>query len=225
MVTSVNSATSSTGTTSSSSSASTSASGVSSDFDTFLKMLTAQMQNQDPLNPIDSTDYATQLATFSGVEQSVKTNDLLAAISSQMSVMGMTQLAGWVGMDARAVAPGYFDGENPITVSPNPAVGSDKTVMVVTNAAGTEVDRVQIPATTDSYNWSGKDASGNPLPSGAYTFNLESYGSDKLLSTDQMEVYVPIVEAQGSTDGTILVLKSGAEVLSNNISALRDPTV
>ena len=223
MVTSVNSNTSTTNTTSSaSSSAST---GVSSDFDTFLKMLTAQMQNQDPLNPIDSTDYATQLATFSGVEQSVKTNDLLTAIASQMSVMGMTQLAGWVGMDARAVAPGYFDGENPITVSPNPAVGSDRTTMVVTNAAGTVVDQVSLPVSTDSYSWSGRDASGNPLPTGAYTFTLESYGSDQLLSSDQMEVYVPIVEAQGSTDGTVLVLKSGAEVLTSNITALRDPQV
>ncbi|MEY5038566.1 MAG: flagellar basal body rod modification protein, partial [Pseudomonadota bacterium] len=46
---------------------------ISSDFDTFLKMLTAQMQNQDPLNPMDSTDYATQLATFSGVEQQART--------------------------------------------------------------------------------------------------------------------------------------------------------
>ena len=45
-----------------------STSAISSDFETFLKMLTAQMENQDPLNPLDSQDFATQLATFSGVE-------------------------------------------------------------------------------------------------------------------------------------------------------------
>lgn len=50
---------------------------LSSDFEVFLQMLTAQMKYQDPLNPVDSTDYATQLATFSGVEQAVLTNDLL----------------------------------------------------------------------------------------------------------------------------------------------------
>lgn len=53
------------------------ATALSSDFETFLKMLTVQMQNQDPLNPIDSTEYAMQLATFSSVEQQVLTNDLL----------------------------------------------------------------------------------------------------------------------------------------------------
>ena len=50
---------------------------VSADFDTFLKMMTTQMKNQDPTKPIDSADYAVQLATFSGVEQQTKTNQLL----------------------------------------------------------------------------------------------------------------------------------------------------
>ena len=54
---------------------------IGSDFDTFLKLLTTQMKNQDPLNPIDSTDYATQLATFSGVEQQTRTNQLLESLS------------------------------------------------------------------------------------------------------------------------------------------------
>ena len=41
--------------------------GDSSDYETFLKMLTVQMQNQDPLNPVESSDFAAQLATFSSV--------------------------------------------------------------------------------------------------------------------------------------------------------------
>ena len=44
---------------------------ISSDFETFLRMLTVQLENQDPLDPTDSADYAMQLATFSGVEQQV----------------------------------------------------------------------------------------------------------------------------------------------------------
>lgn len=86
----------------------------------FLKMLTAQMKNQT-LNPIDPTDYATQLATFSGVEQQVKTNDLLATLQSTMSLTGMAQMAvSWVGMEARSTAKVAFDGK-PITIYPTPA--------------------------------------------------------------------------------------------------------
>ena len=77
---------------------------ISSDFQTFLRMMTAQMQNQDPLNPMEASDFAVQLATFSGVEQQVRSNDLLAGLSDQMSLMGVSQLAGWVGMEARTGA-------------------------------------------------------------------------------------------------------------------------
>ncbi|MEO0916622.1 MAG: flagellar hook capping FlgD N-terminal domain-containing protein, partial [Pseudomonadota bacterium] len=92
---------------------------ISSDFDTFLQMLTAQMQYQDPLNPIESTDFATQLATFSNVEQAVLTNDLLKDLTAQMNSSGLADMAAWVGKEARAAAPAFFDGE-PLTLAPNP---------------------------------------------------------------------------------------------------------
>lgn len=66
---------------------------ISSDFQTFLKMLTAQIQNQDPLNPTPSDEFAVQLATFSSVEQQVRTNDLLVALGAQFGSMGMAQFA------------------------------------------------------------------------------------------------------------------------------------
>ena len=56
---------------------------LSSDYTLFLRLLTTQMQNQDPLNPMDSADYAMQLATFSGVEQQVRSNQLLESLAAQ----------------------------------------------------------------------------------------------------------------------------------------------
>ena len=53
---------------------------LSSDFETFIRMLTAQARYQDPLEPLDSSQYATQLAQFSMVEQQVLANDRLAAL-------------------------------------------------------------------------------------------------------------------------------------------------
>ena len=88
------------------------------------------MENQDPLNPTDSSEYAQQLATFSGVEQAVLTNDLLTALMVQMNTTGMAQLADWAEKEARAAAPAYFDG-SPITLAPNPAVIADKVELVV----------------------------------------------------------------------------------------------
>jgi flagellar hook assembly protein FlgD len=73
----------------------TKASTVSADFETFLKMLTAQIQNQDPMNPIDSSDYATQLATFSSVEQQVLANSYLENIQAHyQQVVWQASLTG-----------------------------------------------------------------------------------------------------------------------------------
>lgn len=60
------------------------ATAIASDFETFLRMLTTQLENQDPLEPVASQDLAVQLATFSGVEQQTQTNSLLEDLGSQM---------------------------------------------------------------------------------------------------------------------------------------------
>jgi flagellar basal-body rod modification protein FlgD len=194
----------------------------SSDFQTFLKMLTTQMQNQDPMNPIDSADYAVQLATFSGVEQAVRTNQLLESLQSQFGLLGMAQLAGWVGQEARASAPVYVDG-SPVTLSPNPAAIADRAVLVVRDTQGRVVSREDIPVSTDPYEWTGTDSIGAPLQRGRYTLSLESYFGDDLLRTTPMEYYAPIMEARGGAGGTKLVLRGGIEVLATDVTALRIP--
>jgi flagellar basal-body rod modification protein FlgD len=193
---------------------------ISSDFTTFLKMLTTQMQNQDPLNPIDSADYAVQLATFSGVEQSVKTNQLLESLGQQFGLLGMAQMAGWVGQEARADAPVWMDGDA-VTLAPNPAAAADRAVLVVKNAAGDVVGREDVPVSTDPYIWHGKGITGADLPDGKYTLSLESYKGDDLLATTPMEAYAKIMEARGTPSGTVLILEGGIEVPANKITALR----
>lgn len=198
---------------------------ISSDFETFLKMLTVQMQNQDPLNPIESSDYAVQLATFSGVEQQVLTNDLLTSLGAQLSASGMADMASWVGMEARAVASAQFDGTNPVTLAPNPVAVADRAEVVVRDAWGTEVQRFEISVTDDTIEWDGTTGSGTPLPTGSYSFELESYSEDELLQTDAMEVYQTVREIRSDGINTILVLQSGAEITSAEVTALRDPSL
>lgn len=64
------------------------------DYNSFLKLLVTQMQNQDPTQPMDPTQYVSQLATFSNVEQAVQINSKLETLIGQTS---LTQAAGWVG--------------------------------------------------------------------------------------------------------------------------------
>lgn len=214
--------TSATGASSASTSSAQSGAALSGDYQTFLRMLTVQMQNQDPLNPIESTDYAVQLATFSGVEQQVVTNQLLESLATQMGVMGMAQLAGWVGMEARSDSPAYFDG-TPITVSPNPILGADQAVLVITDEAGKEVSRQMIEVSSDPITWDGRADSGDLVPEGIYSFTLENYENGELLETTTVETYSRILEAQGTSAGTVLVLAGGVTIGTADVTALRDP--
>jgi len=195
---------------------------INSDFQTFLLMLTTQMQNQDPLNPIESSDYAVQLATFSGVEQQVRTNALIESMSTQMGLSGMAQMASWVGMEARVAAPVVFDGA-PITLYPNPASGADQAVLVISDPEGREISSVQVSVSTDPLTWAGTDANGAPLPSGPYTFRLENYSEGKLVETTSVEAYGRIDEVRNGADGVVLVMEGGGIVAPSDIRAVRQP--
>jgi flagellar basal-body rod modification protein FlgD len=201
----------------------TSKASIDSDFDTFLKMMTVQMKNQDPLNPVDSADYAMQLATFSGVEQQIKTNTLLEGLNSQFSVLGMAQLAAWVGQEARSSAPVAYSGA-PVTISYSAAATADRAVLVVKDNDGAVVAREDVPVATGAYQWLGGDAAGNALPSGFYSLSLENYKGDQQLgNASPVESYARIVEARSGANGATLVLAGGIEMPATEITALRVP--
>lgn len=193
---------------------------LTSDFETFLKMLTVQLQNQDPLNPVDSADYAVQLATFSGVEQSVRTNQLLEGMSGQFGLLGMAQLAGWIGQEAKSAAGVRFNGQ-PTIVSFAADAKADRAVLVVKDASGAVMAREEVPPKSKDYNWLGGNAVGNPLSLGTYTLSLESYQAGALIGTTPVEGYAKVTEVRNGATGPVLILEGGKSVEASKVSALR----
>lgn len=193
---------------------------INSDFDTFLRMLTAQMKNQDPLNPVEATDFATQLATFSGVEQAVMTNDLLRALSAQMQVTGLANVSSWIGNEVRAAAPAYFDG-NPLTLHPNPIVFANSTEVVVRDSDGFLVQRFGIPATTNPVQWDGVGPDGRLLPQGTYSFTLVSSADGNQMGETTMETYSKVTEVRSQNGQMELVMKGGVTISANDVTGLR----
>jgi flagellar basal-body rod modification protein FlgD len=194
---------------------------ISSDFETFLRMLTVQMQNQDPLNPVDSSDYAVQLATFSGVEQQVLTNDLLRGLAAQNGTAGLAQMASWVGMEARAVGPAYFDGA-PITVAPEPASFATSAQLLVRDANGTEVQRLDIGTQAENVTWAGVGANGTPLPNGIYSFETISFDGSSALQQDEAATYSRVTEVQSNNGVSMLTLAGGQNIEASTVTALRE---
>lgn len=205
-------------------SAAQSATVLNSDFETFLKMLTVQMQNQDPLNPMDSSEYAMQLATFSGLEQQVLTNDLLGSLIYMSSQSGMSDLAGWIGLEGRSTGPAYFDGTQGVEVMVSPVDYADSADLVVYDSNGIEVDRMTIPADSGTITWDGTGPTGTTLEDGLYTFQVESFVDGNLTQTSYGETWSTIVEARSDSGAVILVLEGGGEVYSDGVSGVRQPS-
>lgn len=193
---------------------------VNSDFDTFLKMMTTQLQNQDPLDPLDSADFAVQLATFSSVEQQVITNDMLAGMMTQLGLSGLSDMASWIGQEVRAPVPVMFDG-TPVTVSPNPAVLADRAELIVRDSDGVEVQRIPIGVSSESIEWAGVTTDGAPLPEGLYSFEVASYAGDSLLLQEQADVYSKVTEVRAENGTSILILEGGVAVSAVAASAIR----
>jgi flagellar basal-body rod modification protein FlgD len=195
---------------------------LSSDFETFLRMLTTQMENQDPLNPMASTEFATQLATFSSVEQQTKSNELLSKMATQLNILSMGQLTGWVGMEARTSGAIWTDGRA-VSFTPEPASAADRMAIVARDADGAIAGRVAMEASDARLSWTPAGSSGAPLPPGAYSFELESLSNGEVVRTDPLEVYAPIVEVRNEDGATSLILQGGVKVAPETVSALRQP--
>jgi len=195
---------------------------LSSDFETFIKMLTAQARYQDPLEPIDSSEYAAQLAQFSMVEQQVLGNDLLTALTEQLGASNISQMANWIGMEARTTAPVSFDG-NPITMYPNPAALADEVILNVRNSAGQIVQSLQMPVSAEPVQWAGVQENGSPLTQDLYSFEVESRLTGEVILLESAETYARIVEARQLDGQSVLVLEGGSSILADSVSGLREP--
>lgn len=194
---------------------------ISSDFEMFLNMLTTQLRNQDPLEPADSSDYAAQLATFSGVEQQVLTNELLRGLIEQAGTGSLVQMGSWIGQEVRVAAPIWFDGA-PITISPpDPQPGTGIRMLVVSEDAGAEVQRIMLPQGNGPLEWAGVTEDGMPLPPGLYRLEIETVSEGDSITREPAEIYARVEELRAGPDGPRLRLPGGVEVGVDEVTALR----
>lgn len=197
-----------------------STSALSSDFNTFLLMLTTQLQNQDPLNPANSQDFAVDLATFSGVEQQIRTNELLDALRATQSLGGLSGYADWIGQEARAAAPVAFDGQ-PVKLSVSLPQAADSATIVVRDAGGRAISEFAIPADQGTVLWDGTDASGVPAPPGLYSFAVNAAADGEAIPGAVAETYNRVAEVRLEGGVPRLVFETGSTIEASVVTALR----
>lgn len=170
-------------TSSQTSSASRAGSKLADDFNTFLTLLTTQLQNQDPLEPLDSNQFTEQLVQFTAVEQSIETNQNLESLVA-LTQAGITGSAvGYIGQEVIAIGNtleleegGEIEWAYAMdqVAASSTLVVSDQTGKIVFTAPG------ELSSGRHDFVWDGKDNAGNDLPAGLYSVEvtaLDSAGS------------------------------------------------
>lgn len=198
----------------------TTSSALASDFETFLKLLTTQLQNQDPSKPLDSTEFVAQLASFSAVEQQINTNTKLDELISQVNGGVASDLSKWIGVDVKSAASTRFEGEPVDTFFKIPET-ANSAQLIVKDSSGTEVDRRTIEVTSTKFSWDGMDPSLNKLPQGEYTFEIDSSVDGKPLGVQAAQTFSTVKETR-LTEGLIeLVFADGSKLPASEVTAVR----
>src|SRR5262245_32035737 len=157
-------------------------SALSGNFDTFLKLLTTQLQNQDPLAPMDSTKFTEQLVSYSQVEQQINTNqklaDLLTVATTSLGANAVTYL-GKTALSSDGISPitGADDNASWRYIVPE---GAKSVKLVIRNADGDVVRSFdgEIDGGSHDISWDGKNTAGEEVPAGAYTMTAIVKGPD-----------------------------------------------
>lgn len=148
---------------------------LATNFDTFLVLLTAQLKNQDPLSPMDSTAFTEQLTQMTGVQQQLLTNDLLTSLLAGQNT-GLGGASTYIGQDITAVwsADKLTDGK--ATWSYELGANATDAKLQVLDGAGKVVwsgDAPDKSAGTHDFTWDGKTAAGGQMSDGGvYTLKI-----------------------------------------------------
>lgn len=225
----------------------TSAAGAASkemwgNFDTYLKVLSAQLANQDPTQPMEASEFTNQLVQYAGIEQAISTNDKLESVLKIMGANGITPLLGYVGQFVEAPSEGKLVVQG----------GSAKMAYTLPeNATSVKIyvrdDNGKVVATMDGMTdkglnravWDGTLDAGGKVGDGAYSFSVvakNSKGDNMTLEdiriigqvtgieTDSTGATLLKVGTLGVKDTTVLSVFGGVTTATNTTTDTETPT-
>ena len=198
------------------------AASAASDFQSFLQLLTAQLRNQDPLAPLDSTQFVQQLASFASVEQQIQTNDKLEALTTSLAGTQLEAAAPWIGKDVKVeTSAARFSGE-PLTFGvPETALGDVQREFVVKNAAGDDVYTAPVASGQTTFSWDGKTTDGKIAEEGDYKVVVNFIADGAVAESKSPLAFAQVNEARLTDTDVQLVLNNGAVITPGEILAVR----
>jgi flagellar basal-body rod modification protein FlgD len=165
--------------------------------DAFLKMLVAQMEHQDPLNPMEGTDFSAQLAQFSSLEQLFSVNDTLEDLAASMGSKGQENILDYIGKEITSEDNNLNLKDGKISNGLFTLTEPSEAMITIYDAFGQEITTLfpgQLEAGTHQVDWDGRDRTGVSVSDGTYKFQVTA--------VTESGAHVPVkTEATGIVSG------------------------
>lgn len=207
--------------------ADSSAAQLAEDFDTFLLLLTTQLKNQDPTEPLDTNEFTNQIVAFTGVEQSIKTNDNLEELIGLQNSSTLSNAVNYVGQfvdatgNAGQLASGFANFAYELDVPAN------KVEVIVTDSAGRAVFQGAGPtgAGKQRVTWDGVNSfTGSQEPEGTYNiFVTATNGRGEEMEDLYRTFTTGAVTGAEVIDGNVILNVAGTNVPLSDVVSIRQP--
>ncbi|MSQ03742.1 MAG: flagellar hook assembly protein FlgD [Myxococcales bacterium] len=195
--------------------------------DAFLKLLTTQLQHQDPLNPMENAEFVAQLAQFSSLEQLQGLSDGMESLYLVNMSMNNAALTGLIGKDVVATGNEFhYPGTGDETVTYDASGAATASSITITNSDGEVVftkDLGPMSAGDGAYTWDGKSLDGQACPEGDYSFSITATNAEgtEVEVTEQM---TGRIDGMDLSSGSPLLTMDGISIELGSIQSLGEPT-
>jgi flagellar basal-body rod modification protein FlgD len=191
-------------------------------FDQFLSLLTAQLKNQDPTNPVDTNEFTNQLVMFAQVEQQISTNTNLEELLAINRTGQITALAPLVGKRVEIDGPDLALQGGSGQFGFNNADGHRNVRVLVTDTSGRLLrdEQVAVSRGQQWLDWDGKDSSGAQLADGAYRVSVRAVQADRSEKPLEVVTRGTVTAAERSGNDFVLMLGQGIRVAPDKVRAL-----
>jgi flagellar basal-body rod modification protein FlgD len=195
--------------------------------DEFLKLLTTQLQYQDPLSPMDNSQFIAQLAQFSQVEQLQGMGSKLDTLTIAQASANQLNASTLVGKQVRFKSDGVTVATDGAKTGFEVTLGAEASTgtAVITDSAGRVVKRIELGAHgagTFHVDWDGLDNDGKPVPAGSYTVSLSATAADKSRVDASLSVSGTVVGVSYENQAAELVV-AGRHVKMSDVIQIDAP--
>jgi flagellar basal-body rod modification protein FlgD len=182
---------------------------IAENFDAFLLLLTTQLKNQSPLDPMDTNQFTQQLVQFASVEQQLKSNDTLNALLTSTRGSAVSTAAGFVGMQVTADGSSAQLANGKAEWMINPARNAQANVIVLdSNGSVVATSNQSVTAGAQKFTWDGKTTTGSSALPGEYTIHITARDASGQNVSVKTEIVGQVESVDVSEGDPVLVFGS-----------------